>query len=111
MSSISEGFPFALIEAMATGKAIVATDVGGMAEALGDAGLLVPARAPKRLGKGIIRLLNNPKLRAELGEKARERIVTQFNKDQFINNYRQIYNSYNSGKRKRPSRWKSHIVV
>jgi glycosyltransferase involved in cell wall biosynthesis len=97
MSSISEGFPFALIEAMATGKAIVATDVGGMAEALGDTGLLVPARAPKRLGKGIIRLLKNPKLREELGSRARNRIVTQFNKDQFIDNYRRIYRSYKAG--------------
>jgi glycosyltransferase involved in cell wall biosynthesis len=99
MSSISEGFPFALIEAMATGKAIVATDVGGMAEALGDAGLMVPARAPRRLGAAIIKLFEDPDLRDELGRKARKRILKNFRKDLFISNYRQIYNSYNSHKK------------
>jgi len=97
MSSISEGFPFALIEAMATGKAIVATDVGGMAEALGDAGVLVPARAPRVLGKEIVKLLKDPKRRNELGRMARKRIETSFRIDQFINAYRQIYNSYYPG--------------
>jgi glycosyltransferase involved in cell wall biosynthesis len=102
MSSISEGFPFALIEAMATGKAIVATDVGGMAEALGDTGLLVPARAPRRLGAEIVKLLQNPGLRSTMGEKARQRIIINFNMEQFIDNYRRIYNLYDFSGRKLP---------
>jgi glycosyltransferase involved in cell wall biosynthesis len=103
MSSISEGFPFALIEAMATGKAIVATDVGGMAEALGDSGVLVPARAPRRLGAEIAKLLKDHKRRERLGFLARERILNNFRIDQFVTSYRVIYNSYNSH-RARPNR-------
>lgn len=97
MSSISEGFPFALIEAMATGKAIVATDVGGMAEALGNTGILVPARTPRSLGASIVKLLNDPVLRERLGKSARQRILKYFQKDLFISNYRTIYESYNNG--------------
>jgi glycosyltransferase involved in cell wall biosynthesis len=91
LSSLSEGFPFALIEAMACGKAIVATDVGGMAEALADAGLLVPPRQPKRLAEAMIRLLQDAALRAVLGARARERATAEFNISGFIDAYRCIY--------------------
>ena len=50
LTSISEGFPYTLIEAMASGMATVATDVGGVAEATGDAGLIVPPQNPSRDG-------------------------------------------------------------
>ncbi|MCZ4611518.1 GT4 family glycosyltransferase PelF, partial [Streptomyces sp. Lzd4kr] len=46
LSSISEGFPFTLIEAMSCGRATVSTDVGGVREAVGDTGLVVPPRDP-----------------------------------------------------------------
>ncbi|MFQ6128791.1 MAG: GT4 family glycosyltransferase PelF [Thermoplasmata archaeon] len=94
MSSISEGFPFALIEAMASGKAIVATNVGGMAEALGDAGMLVPSRSPRQLGNAIVELLNDPDLREELGKKAREKAVRDYPIQGFIDRYREIYREY-----------------
>lgn len=94
MSSISEGFPFALIEAMATGKAIVATNVGGMAEALGDTGLLVPSRSPSQLGKAIIKLLKNDRLREELGKKSRELAIRDYSIEGFLQRYRDVYNEY-----------------
>ncbi len=100
MSSISEGFPFALIEGMACGKAIAATDVGGVAEALGDAGLLVPPRQPKRLGEAILRLLRDPAFREELGERARERALTRYTVDGFIDAYRRIYALFEEGSRR-----------
>ena len=93
LSSLSEGFPFALIEAMACGKAIVATDVGGMAEALGDAGVIVPPRQPKRLAEAMVKLLADAKLRAELGARARTRALAEFGIDGFIDAYREIYAS------------------
>ncbi len=91
MSSVSEGFPFALLEGMASEKAIVATDVGGVGEALGDAGVLVPPRQPRRLGEAIIRLLKNPKLRQELGAAARARALSRYGVAGFIEAYRQVY--------------------
>lgn len=104
MSSVSEGFPFALIEGMASGKAIVATDVGGMAEALGDAGLLVPARQPRRLGQAILRLLDDPTLRAELGRRARERALRDYSVTGFLDEYRRIYAGFGGeGWRRRPA--------
>ena len=45
LSSISEGFPFTLIEAMSCGRATVSTDVGGVREAVGDTGFVVPHRS------------------------------------------------------------------
>jgi glycosyltransferase involved in cell wall biosynthesis len=93
LSSLSEGFPFALIEAMACGRAIVATDVGGMAEALGDAGLIVPPRQPKRLAEAMLRLLRDRELRAELGMRARRRALAEFSVSEFIEAYRDIYSS------------------
>jgi glycosyltransferase involved in cell wall biosynthesis len=91
MSSISEGFPFALLEGMASGRAVVATDVGGIGEALGDAGLLVPPRQPKALGDAILRLLGDPALRQELGRRGRDRALRQYDVGGFIDAYRSVY--------------------
>ena len=94
MSSVSEGFPFALIEGMACGKATVATDVGGIAEALGGSGLLVPPRQPKMLGKAIVKLLRDKGLREELGGRARDRALSYYGIQGFIDEYRTIYAAY-----------------
>src|SRR5437879_13717317 len=61
--SISEAFPYAVLEAMSCGAAIVATDVGGVREALGDCGLLVPARTPQAMAEAICFLLSSPTTR------------------------------------------------
>src|SRR5439155_24240496 len=68
MASISEGFPYALIESMLSGAAIVATDVGGVREALGSAGRLVNPRDPFAMAKAITALLSSPADRQRLGE-------------------------------------------
>lgn len=90
-SSVSEAFPYALIEAMMTGAAIVATDVGGSSEAVGDAGIMVPARDPKRLADAIMTLARDASLRATLGEQARERALTLFNRATALRAYRRLY--------------------
>ena len=51
LCSISEGFPYTLIEAMTCGRPCVATDVGGVTEAVGDTGLVVPPRDPAPAGR------------------------------------------------------------
>jgi len=58
-----EGFPYTLIEAMAAGKATVATDVGGVREATGGAGIIVPPRDPQRMADACLIFLNDIGLR------------------------------------------------
>ena len=89
--SISEAFPYALLEAMSSGAAIVATDVGGVREALGDCGLLVPARTPEAMAGAISFLLNNAAERKRLGQMARARVLKHFTEEQFLNSYESTY--------------------
>ena len=53
LCSISEGFPYTLIEAMTCGRPCVATDVGGVTEAVADTGMIVPAAQPRGPGAGL----------------------------------------------------------
>ena len=93
LSSISEGFPYTVIEAMVSGRATVSTDVGGVSEAVADTGLLVPARDPQAFGEALLELLGNPERRAEMGRNARKRALELFTLDQLIATYREIYSS------------------
>src|ERR1019366_3495089 len=63
LSSVSEGFPYSLIEAMTCGRPCVATDVGGVTEAVGDTGLVVPPRSPRALAEACLVLLRDHALR------------------------------------------------
>ena len=75
MASLTEGFPVALVEAMAAGKPIVATAVGGISEIIRHEGngLLIPPADPAALAAAIVRTLGDRVLRARLGRAARER--------------------------------------
>lgn len=75
LPSTSEGLPMALLEAMAWGRAIVATEVGGVPEVLGDGeeGLLVAPSDPPALAAALARLAGDAGLRARLASAARER--------------------------------------
>ncbi|WP_216587507.1 GT4 family glycosyltransferase PelF [Streptomyces brasiliscabiei] len=91
LSSISEGFPFTLIEAMSCGRATVSTDVGGVREAVGDTGLVVPPRDPEAMARAALRLLGDPARRRVMGEAARLRVIGQFTLRQTIDTFRSIY--------------------
>ena len=91
LSSISEGFPFTLIEAMSCGRSTVSTDVGGVREAVGDTGLVVPPREPEPMAAAALELLRDPERRARLGEQARLRVIDQFTLRQNIDGFRSIY--------------------
>ncbi len=71
-SSVIEGFPLTLVEAMAGGLPIVATNVWGNEDAVNDGenGLLVPARSPAEMADAIIRLLTDEPLRRSMAEAA-----------------------------------------
>ncbi|WP_418956658.1 GT4 family glycosyltransferase PelF [Streptomyces tritici] len=91
LSSISEGFPFSLIEAMSCGRATVSTDVGGVREAVGDTGLVVPPREPAVMAAAAVALLRDDARRAELGRRARQRVVDRFTLHRSVDGFRAIY--------------------
>ncbi|MEV6401109.1 GT4 family glycosyltransferase PelF [Streptomyces sp. NPDC051907] len=91
LSSISEGFPFSLIEAMSCGRATVSTDVGGVREAVGDTGLVVPPREPAVMAEATLGLLRDDERRAELGARARQRVVDRFTLRRSVDGFRRIY--------------------
>ncbi|MEU0171382.1 GT4 family glycosyltransferase PelF [Streptomyces iakyrus] len=91
LSSISEGFPFTLIEAMSCGRATVSTDVGGVREAVGDTGLVVPPRDPEAMAAAALELLGDPGRRRAMGEAARLRVIEQFTLRQTIDTFRSVY--------------------
>jgi glycosyltransferase involved in cell wall biosynthesis len=93
MSSDFEGLPFALLEAMATGRAIVTTDVQGAGEAVRHEreGLLVPRRDPEALATAIVRLARDRALAKKLGEAARQRFLHDFTADQMVERTEALY--------------------
>lgn len=95
LSSLSEGFSNSLLEAMAAKKAVVATDVGGNAEALvhKESGILIPARDADALARSISKLIEDENLRKELGEKARERIEKYFSIERMVQTLESLYES------------------
>ena len=73
-----ESFGIAVVEAMAAGVPVVASDIPGYREVLTDGveGLLVPPRDPEALSAGLVRILREPELARRLGEAGRERART-----------------------------------
>jgi glycosyltransferase involved in cell wall biosynthesis len=83
LSSRSEGCPNGVLESMAAGLAVVATDCPGIREAVGDAGTpwLAPAGDAEAMAERILRLAADAGLRAELGAANRRRIASEFTRE------------------------------
>ena len=91
LTSLTEGFPFSIIEAMACGKPIVSTDVGGVKEALEECGLLVKSRHPKEFSEALVNILTNTELRLKLSKNAFERAKVIFSRDAIVRQYDEEY--------------------
>jgi len=91
--SLEEGFPNAVLEAMAAGKAVVATDVGGISEAVvhGETGLLVPPGDPTVLAEAIVQLLQDPARAAAMGRAGQERAISRFGMDRMVRETEGLY--------------------
>ena len=78
--SATEGIPRTLLEAGAAGVPVVATDVGGVPDALDDGvtGILCPSGDARAIEAGLTRLLEDVELRAKMGAAARDRVATVF---------------------------------
>jgi len=92
LSSISEGLPLAVAEAMACGSIVVATDCGGVSELLGDAGFLVPPRDSKALANAMISALTiDSHARELISKKACQRIKDNYDLPIMLNRYMELY--------------------
>lgn len=78
--SFAEGFGRAVLEAMAFGRPVIASAVGGLREAIrdGENGMLVPPGSVRALADRLLLLLKDPTLRARLGHKARETVDAEY---------------------------------
>ena len=97
LSSISEGFPYSLIEAMTCGRACVATDVGGVTEAVGDTGLVCRRATRSGWRRPASPCCGTTALRRRLGAAARARALEYFTVDEAINTFDEIYSFLGSG--------------
>jgi len=91
LSSLVEGFPLSLVEAMFCGRATVSTDVGAVCEVIGGTGLVVPSRNPRALADSCAALLRDPARRERLGAAARARALELFTVEQNVAAFRGIY--------------------
>ena len=93
LSSLNEGTPLSIIEAMAAGKGVVATDVGGVSDVVtsGETGLLVPPKDSKALANAVLRLLRDEKLRRSLGELARASVYPKYDVSRLTQDMENLY--------------------
>ncbi|NQV28861.1 MAG: glycosyltransferase [Rhodopirellula sp.] len=93
LSSISEGIPLTLIEAMGAGVPIVSTDVGGISEVIehGTSGLLAPARDDELLAAHLRLLWQDSECRTQLADRGCQRAVERFSLDQMHQQYVNVY--------------------
>ena len=93
--SLWEGQCITVIEAMASGLPVVATNVGGIPESVIDGynGFLVPPRDPKALADKIIELIDNPELRTNMGERSRKIAEEKYSLDNMVNRIESLIES------------------
>ncbi len=98
LTSISEGQPLAILEAMAAGRPAVTTKVGscdelieGKEDGFGDAGFCVPTMHQSALAEAMITLCQNDDLRRQMGENGKKRVHALYDHKQMIRNYLYLY--------------------
>ena len=79
-TSLQDAFPLVILEAMASARPVIATDVGGVREQIvnGETGMIVPARAVEAMTRAVLELLNDDIKARAFGERGRARVFEQF---------------------------------
>ncbi|MCF6173353.1 MAG: GT4 family glycosyltransferase PelF, partial [Campylobacteraceae bacterium] len=91
LTSISEAFPFVVIEAMACEKVVVSSDVGGTKEVLEGFGYVVKPKDYQEFADKVAYILKNPDIAREMGIDARESILNGFTIEDMVDNYSAVY--------------------
>jgi glycosyltransferase involved in cell wall biosynthesis len=93
LSSTAEGVPMSLLEAMALGKPVVATDVGGVAEAVEaeKTGILVPVGDQNAFAEALLKLAADPALARRLGQAGRQRHHDVFSLERMVSAYNRTF--------------------
>jgi glycosyltransferase involved in cell wall biosynthesis len=99
LTSHREGFPNVIVEAMAAGRAVVSTTVGGVADAVvhGENGLLVPPGEPDALAAALEMLLNDPARRRGMGAAGRRLAEKRFSARPALNQLEALYETLAGG--------------
>lgn len=105
MPSLNEALSNVLLESMAAGAPVVATDVGGTTEALEDgrSGIVIQPADPPALAAAIDRLLRDPELARALGARARQTIADRFSLERMVASTAAIYEELLARKQRRPA--------
>ncbi len=93
LSSVNEGTPVAAIEAMAAGRMVIATDVGGVADVIdnGRTGVIVPPRDPASLARAMIEAANDPRRRQRIAATARQEVSARFSWIRLVDDVDRLY--------------------
>lgn len=107
LTSNAEGFANVILEYMAAGLPVVATDVGGASEAIiaGETGFIVKPKDSVAMAGQISYLLSNPEKAREMGKKGKERVIKHFSQDRLTTEVLDLYQSLLMTKTKRPILW------
>jgi len=90
MTSISEGLPMSILEAMAQARPVVATGVGGVPEVLRGCGIVPPPGDVHAIATGVATLLCNPQFAALLGKRGFARVHRLYTQSSCLNGYRDL---------------------
>jgi glycosyltransferase involved in cell wall biosynthesis len=93
LPSIFEGLPMIILEAMARGVPVIATDVGGIGEAVkdGETGLLIKPGDPDAIVTSVFELFDNPELAEKISRNSFERAKTRFSSEHMAERYKEVY--------------------
>jgi glycosyltransferase involved in cell wall biosynthesis len=93
LSSLTEGTSISILEAMAAGKPIVATVVGGTPALVEDGknGFLVPPSDPEAMAQALLRLVQDEDMRMRMGAASRFKVVREHNLASMTQQYEQLY--------------------